>query len=190
MKSAGRMLATCWQIVDCGVQTWHLDDDHRRTVREIIVGFELWDIAEGRQRPRSIEQRYNLSFWRTAKLHRHLCHWLGRPLTLAEREAFDFRQLIGKSATLHTTTAPDGRWIRIDDVRPGPYDRPPHRPSVYLMLQDFEPEQWERVNPKHRDRIMRSPTYLALFERAADFPADYVRPATGRELLDGDEIPW
>jgi hypothetical protein len=37
---------------------------------------------------------------------------------------------------------------------------------------------------------MRSPTYVAMFEAAAEFPAEHRRDATTGEILNGDQIPW
>lgn len=192
MKAAGRAHATCWQVVDCGLQRWSYGDNRWRMVREIAIAWEFWDPSPS-GRHQTIEQRYNLSFWPSAKLHRHLVQWLRRPLTEAERAgAFDFRALVNLSATL--TIEQRGSYYNIADVNGAPYNRPAHRAPIYLMLQDFQHSQWDRLSPRHRDRIMESPTYLALFGKpenlAEEFPADYVRPATTSELLDGDEIPW
>lgn len=188
MKTAGIAHATCWQVVDCGLQTWQFPDTPPRRIRELLLSFEFWD--DDKRPPFSLERRYNWSFWRTSCLTLHLQSWLGRPLTAEEREgAFDFRQLVGMDVTLDVSTNATG-FKRIEGLRPGLGRRPPHRVKTYLMLQDFDPLAWDLLSFRLRDRIIASPTYAAMFEPPEEFPADYIRPATTAEILDGDEVPW
>lgn len=185
MKAAGRAPATCWQIVDCGLQRWEYDHS-ARMVRELAFSFELWDAGTCGGR-RCIEQRYNWSFWPTSKLRQHLAGWFGRDVSIEERRAFDFQSLIGRSVTLQLERV--GGYDRLRGMSPAPYDQPSHRAPIFLMLQDYNPAMWPRLTQRLRDRIMDSPTFEAMYQPTDEFPPDYVRPASA-DFLEGDEIPW
>lgn len=176
--------ATLWAVIDCGQQTWYWQDRPRR-VREVRLAFERIDEPE--RAP--IWQRYNYSFWPTARLHRAVAGLLGRPLSLAEREgALDLAALIGRTAAL--TIEQRGAPI-VQDVRHYQPSWPPRRPPLFIWLEPgrFDHEAWTRLPERLRDRILQSPTFEALHGAPA-WPAEHTREPTLAEILGGDEIPW
>lgn len=192
--------ASLWAVVDCGRQTWWFEERPRK-VREIRLSFELIDERARNGDRLTIEARYALSYWPTARLKRDLESWLGRPLTLIERGmpvgqgGFDLALMLGRSCRLELMQR--GLYRAITGIRaPIEPDYPPHRAPLFLSLDPnrFDVAAFHRLSDRLKDRVLASPTYQALCEGGADlealWPAEHVREPTGSELLDGDHIPW
>lgn len=173
----GRVFATCWAVIDCGVQDWwHEDRCHH--ARELRLGFE---IIGGTGWRRVLQRRYRFNLRRGTTLRRDLESWLGRDLPAP----FDFGCLLGQGARLGLTQQGDG-YRRIDTIEPlaGPVWPPQREPLLILLDERFDPAAFARAPEPIRDRILRSPTFLALHgEHSA--PAEFVAPA-----LDMDRVPW
>lgn len=172
-----RVRATCWRVVDCGVQTWWWHGQPRR-VRELHIGFELLDERTRAGDRVALDARYNFTLAARSTLRRDLQAWLSRSLTRAEIAGrLDFAALLSRSCTLSLTEreTPVGRYRRIEAVGPafGP-DYPANRPPFFFSLA---PDGFEVDAFPARDSA------------GADWPAEHVRPATLAEKL-GDEIPW
>lgn len=188
-----RIRATCWRIVDCGVQTWWWCEQPR-PVRELRIGFELLDERTRTGDRVALDARYNFTLAARSNLRRDLEGWLGRTLTRPEAAgAFDFTTLLSRSCslTLAEIETPARRYRVIDAIGPafGP-DYPANRPPFFFSLAAFDAEAFHRLPDWLKDRVLTSPTFAALSGAGAQqWPVEHVRPATLAELI-GDEIPW
>lgn len=99
--SEGTHLAVCNMLVDLGLQT---SEVYKNTTRKVLIGWEIPGETiktEDGEHPRTLSKRYTASLNESANLRQDLAAWRGRDFTSEELEAFDLRNIIGKSCLLN-----------------------------------------------------------------------------------------
>lgn len=99
--SEGTHLAVCNMLVDLGLQT---SEVYKNTSRKVLIGWEIPGETiktEDGEHPRTLSKRYTASLNESANLRQDLAAWRGRDFTSEELEAFDLRNIIGKSCLLN-----------------------------------------------------------------------------------------
>lgn len=99
--SEGTHLAVCNMIVDLGLQ---VSEVYKNTSRKVLIGWEIPGETiktEDGEHPRTLSKRYTASLNESANLRQDLAAWRGRDFTSEELEAFDLRNIIGKSCLLN-----------------------------------------------------------------------------------------
>lgn len=99
--SEGTHLAVCNMIVDLGLQ---VSEVYKNTSRKVLIGWEIPGETiktEDGEHPRTLSKRYTASLNESANLRQDLAAWRGRDFTSEELDAFDLRNIIGKSCLLN-----------------------------------------------------------------------------------------
>ena len=99
--SEGTHLAVCNMLVDLGLQT---SEVYKNTSRKVLIGWEIPGETiktEDGEHPRTLSKRYTASLNESANLRQDLAAWRGRDFTSEELDAFDLRNIIGKSCLLN-----------------------------------------------------------------------------------------
>ena len=97
----GTHLAVCNMLVDLGLQT---SEVYKNTSRKVLIGWEIPGETiktEDGEHPRTLSKRYTASLNESANLRQDLAAWRGRDFTSEELDAFDLRNIIGKSCLLN-----------------------------------------------------------------------------------------
>ena len=97
----GTHLAVCNMLVDLGLQT---SEVYKNTSRKVLIGWEIPGETiktEDGEHPRTLSKRYTASLNESANLRQDLAAWRDRDFTSEELEAFDLRNIIGKSCLLN-----------------------------------------------------------------------------------------
>lgn len=100
---AGVYLARCYRMIDLGTQTNISAKYGTKTVREVMLYWELLQddagepvFMEDGERVFSISKKYTLSMNKKANLRKDLDSWRGKPFTDAEADDFDITKLLDK----------------------------------------------------------------------------------------------
>lgn len=99
--SEGTHLAVCNMLIDLGVQ---YNETYKNQSRKVLIGWEIPDepieLDDGTH-GRTISKRYTASLNESANLRQDLSAWRGRDFTPDELEAFDLRNIVGKSCLIN-----------------------------------------------------------------------------------------
>lgn len=161
LPEAGTHMAVCVQVIDIGTQETEWQG---KTVaqRKILIGWEL-DTTDSEGEPFVQWQRYTLSLNERASLRRDLENWRGRQFSADELEAFDLKNIMGKSCLLQIVHSPgkEGRtYANVSGVSALMKSQKPIKPTkplVYFDLTDPDPDLFETFGDGLKKTILKSP---------------------------------
>ena len=196
---AGSHLARCYAVIDMGTQS-HTFQGDTRLQRDVRLSFELpTELMTGKYdpkakgRPHSVHVTSKMSLHPKARLRKLLKGWRGKDFTPEEAETFDPKKLVGLAARL--SLVEDGDFVNIDAVSPvdPKKEKLPKQinPPIFVSLEEgeFEPEMFERLSPKSKEKIQGSPEYKKLVSEHGEG-----EPASEPEAGDGggqsDDTPF
>tara|TARA_R110000744_G_C19156359_1_gene539984 strand:+ start:83 stop:724 length:642 start_codon:yes stop_codon:yes gene_type:complete len=113
---SGTHIARCYKMIHIGERNYEYNGEPK-TKNSLWVFFELpfemrvFDPNKGEQ-PMSISIEYNLTYYETAKLFKHINSWRGKTLTPQEIDGFEVDKLLGVPCSLsivHNTSLKNGK---------------------------------------------------------------------------------
>ncbi len=135
----GSYLATCFAVIDLGIQYSKIYDTH---FPKVMLGWELNETAENAGNYVHW-QAYTLSLSMEAKLRTLIQCWRGRVLHSDELENFKLATLLGLSCYIiirHYLNNDQQTWATIDAIQPIPPDKSPlplQNPIIYFDLDSY-----------------------------------------------------
>lgn len=104
---AGSHISRCVGLVVIGdVTSFNKIKGQNETKPKVSLEFELPEITheyDGKEEPRIISRRYNLTLHENSALFADLCSWRGKKFTAEELKGFDLRNILGAPAMLNVT---------------------------------------------------------------------------------------
>jgi hypothetical protein len=182
----GTHLGVCCMLIDLGMQ---YSEVYKNSSRKVLIGWEIPDetieLDDG-PHPRTITKQYTASLGESANLRQDLAAWRGRDFTGAELEAFDLRNIVGKSCLINVIhKESNGKtYANIQNIMALPKGMQPGKLADKPLVYDIDADPPEMVDslPKWiAERIKKSESYG---ERIT-------KPVTMQELDDSDgELPF
>lgn len=180
---AGTHVATCFRIVDLGLQP----DTGFGEKEKLVLFFELPHeriVIDGKEVPMGISKFYTKSLGKRASLRKDLEAWRGRPFTKEELEGFKMEAILGKSCQLQVIDDEGKSKIAAIVGLPKGTDVPPaQNPLVEYSVSEG------RESPK----FAKLPEWVrTMAEQCAEWnPSSQSKPAQpAAEPDDSDMVPF
>lgn len=168
----GTFQALCTEIIDLGTQPQSYLGEEKEPARMIRIGWQLVSEHMDDGRPFAIGKDYTFSMGKKANFRKHLESWIPPKVMEAAGglENFDIKDLLNKGCLLsvqHYVNQKGDTGAKISGVsslvkgmqKPAPIADP-----LYFSLEktEYAEDAWARVPDWLRDKIKKSPEYLAL----------------------------
>lgn len=204
---AGSHHASCIRIIDLGTQLTEFQNE-RKEQHKVLIQWEIH--ADGDEellmsdgRPFIVSKRYTASLHSKSQLSADLRSWRGRDFTPEELQAFDLRNILGKTCLLSIAheTSTDGQrtYANIASISNKMKSFVPPKPENAVFAFDLGVPDWEifqSLHEKIREQIKKSPEYAELAKpvpppppvqrESGNQPANPVAPLENIE----DDIPF
>lgn len=161
----GTYLGVCYMLVDLGMQ---FSEKFKTTSRKVLVGWEIpsetIELDDG-PHARTISKTYTASLNASANLRQDLAAWRGRDFTDIELEAFNLRNVLGKSCLIniiHQKANNGNTYANIQSIMALPKVMEPGKLSestVVLDLDEDPLDQVERLPKWVGELVKKSITY-------------------------------
>jgi len=199
----GSHLARCYGVVDLGTQQKTFQNEVHLE-RQVQISFELPMLKmEGKYDPKAkgkpmmASRKFKQSLHQKANLRKFLEGWRGRAFKPGEAEQFDPKKLPGLPCRVNVVESQDGTRTFIDSIAPlGKGEKIPKQinPSVYFSLdpEEFDPATFDKLSNGLKERIAKSPEFIALENGGAGEEAQGDAPAEGGEAGEpgNDDAPF
>lgn len=198
---AGTHLAVCYRLIDLGTQMQEYQGQ-TKTLRKIMLSWELPDERMEDGRPFTISQRYTYSSHEKATLRQHLEAWRGMRFKDSDfgPGGFDIKNILGKACLLSIVyTEKDGKSYAnissLSKLPKGMTASTPENPVVYLTLDpsEFKRDVFDGLSDGIKGVIKKSPEFALVANGGArtydDPPLPDNYPAGADSGMD-DEIPF
>lgn len=173
---AGSYVATCVRVIDQGTQTSNYQGQEK-SARKLLITWEIPEVEmsdqNGDPKPALISSGYTASLHEKASLRAVLQSWRGRAFTADELKGFDLKNVLGAPCMVNVVhTEKDGNtYANVAAVMALPKGMPkptPVHPLINFDLDAFEPEVFEALSPRLKEKISASPEYKAVTGAASD----------------------
>lgn len=188
----GTHAAICTRFIDLGTQ---YSEKFDKNAHEVLVSWLLADEMMSDGRPFMLNKNYTFSMHEKANFRRDLESWRGKKFEKADfgPGGFDTKNLLNKPCLLTVVhSIGESVYANVKSVSGLPKGMP--RPdevadTVYLSLdpKEFNSDVFESLGEKIKDKIKRSPEYVAIVAPPRKAQAATRAPLTAD--LD-DEIPF
>ena len=188
----GTYLAVCYMLVDLGMQ---YNETYKTTSKKLLVGWEIptetIELEDG-PHTRTISKQYTASLNENANLRKDLAAWRGRDFTEEELEAFNLRNVLGKScmiSIIHSKGTNGNTYANIQSIMALPKGMQPGKlteSTVILDLDEDPLDQVERLPKWIAERVKKSLTY----QERLNAPDDLADQTAYTDLNDDGELPF
>lgn len=194
----GSHIARCYACVDLGTQAKEFQGVVHQE-RQVSISFELPLVKmEGKYdpkakgRPMMASRKFKQSLHPKANLRKFLEGWRGRAFKAGEAEQFDPKKLPGLPCRVNVVESQDGTRTFIDSIAPlGKGEKIPKQinPSVYFSLdpEEFDPAVYDKLSNGLKERIAKSPEFIALENGGAGEEPQEDAPAEGDATSNPDD---
>lgn len=144
----GSHLGVCSMLIDLGMQ---YSEVYKNSSRKILIAWEIPDetieLDDG-PHPRTISKRYTASLNESSNLRQDLAAWRGRDFTGEELEAFNLRNIVGKSCLINVIHKESGgkTYANIQSIMALPKGMKPGELSEPPVIYDIDEDPVEAVN--------------------------------------------
>lgn len=192
----GNHIARCIHLIDMGTQTHNYGGNTWQS-RDVRITFELpYEKMEGKYnadhkgKPFAVSKTMKQSLHPSSNLRPFLEAWRGRKFTKEELAKYEPRKIVG--VPCRVTLVEDGDRVFLDSISPiSKNDTCPAatNPLVYFSLEpeEFDPEVFNKLTEKTREKIKGSPEYVNAVNPLAPEAAD--QPDDSGKVPD-DEVPF
>lgn len=166
----GMQNAVCYSVVDLGTQTttWEWQEISQRKVQITFETEHKWEF-DGVEKPLVVGKRYTLSSSEKSALHKDLKSWTGKPV----EAGFDVMSLVGKPAQLqiiHNKSQDGKTYANINTIIPSKEEWEPINEKVSFSLEEYQPEELEKVPDRMKEIIFKSPEWEKVSEEEGSLP--------------------
>lgn len=188
----GTYLGICYMLIDLGMQ---FNETYKTTSKKLLVGWEIpSEVIELEDGPhaRTISKQYTASLNESANLRKDLAAWRGRDFTDEELEAFNLRNVLGKSCLIniiHQKGTNGNTYANIQSIMALPRDMKPGKLSestVVLDLDEDPLEQVERLPKWIAEKVKKSLTYQDRLKE----PEEFADQTAYTDLNDDGDLPF
>lgn len=184
---AGNHIARCYALVDLGTQQ-HSFNNETWAARDVRLSFELpGELMTGKYnqevkgKPFAVHWTGKQSLHVNAKLRKLLEGWRGKKFDQDTIAKFDPQKLVGLPCRV--TLVENGDYVNIESVSPlAKTDKCPKQvnPSVYFSLEtdEFDSDVFDALGEKTREKIAKSPEFIALENGTAEAEAPQADPTS------------
>jgi hypothetical protein len=167
---AGTYPGICCRILDLGTQTVPaFADSEPKKQRQLMIGYELAEIAQSDGKPFVLSRFYNWSTRHNSSLAGDLNAWLG--ISPEQLATFDFESLIGRVGLLNIGPNKDGSRMKIKGISPLPRGMSKPRmqsEAIVFSLSNFSGETFGKLSEGIQNIIKKSPEFEALNNDSED----------------------
>ena len=167
---SGTHIARCYKMIHVGERNYEYQGEPK-TKNSLWVFFELpfemrtFNADKGEQ-PMSISIEYNLTYYDTAKLFKHINSWRGKTLTPQEIDDFEVDKLLGVPCSLSVVHNPSKKgkiYSNIQSVSglPKGMECPPqiNDTLIWDYEENFNLEVFNTFHPFFQDMIRSTPEW-------------------------------
>lgn len=143
--AGGTYLAVCVYSIDIGEQYCTYQDKSADYKDQVVIGFELCGFTyeeNGMQKPYDLSKTFTASMHQKAALRNFVQAWEGHELSESDVEAFDTRDLLGRTCMVNVILKENG-FNDITGVFRIPAGIPEPAPTMPLIAFDMEP--WDQA---------------------------------------------
>ncbi len=201
---AGSHCARCYSLVDLGTQQ-HTFQGETRVSRDVRISFELPHARmtgkynpEVKGKPFAVHLTVKQSLHTKANLRRYLEGWRGKKFDKESVETFDPKKLVGLPCRL--ALIENGDYVNVDSISPltkAEAKALPKQvnPPVFLSLvpEEFDAKVFESLHEKTREKIAKTPEFVALDNPTAAEEAQSDAPegdGPGEGVPENDDVPF
>ncbi|MFA5606772.1 MAG: hypothetical protein WDA07_06245 [Leucobacter sp.] len=183
----GTHVGRCIRFVDLGTQVdeWQ---GKRKTLRKIVLSWEIPSQRTEDDRPMTISKRYTASLGEKATLRADLEAWRGRAFSDAELAGFEMRNILGKPCMLSVTHKTNDGKTRaqvkaILAMPPGVTCAEAENELIFFSMEEgFDADLFEALPDWQKEVISASPEYKEARGSRA--------PVANGGYDDDDDIPF
>lgn len=189
LAPAGTHRAVCYRLIDLGTRQKTFQGV-TKTLREVMLSWELSDEFMDDSRPFTINKFYTWSMHEKANLRKDLEAWRGKPFEESDfgpEGRFKPRNLLGAPCMLNVIHGKSKSGDTRESIAgimslPKGTEKPTlHNAKVYFSLDEFDVAAFEGLSDKIKAMIAESPEYKALRSGGQKAPA---------QRLPDDDIPF
>lgn len=105
--AGGPYVAICTRFIDLGTQ---YSEHYNKSAHKVMIGWELADLADSKNRPYQIAKRYSWSMHEKSALRKDLEAWRGRPFVDSDfgPGGFNASKLLGKACQMMIAHSANG----------------------------------------------------------------------------------
>lgn len=160
----GSHLGVCSMLIDLGMQ---YSEMYKNSSRKVLIAWEIPDETielEDGPHPRTISKRYTASLNESSNLRQDLAAWRGRDFTGEELEAFNLRNIVGKSCLINVIHKESGNkvYANIQSIMALPKGMKAGQLSEPPVIYDIDADPVEAVNNLPtwiKDLVTKSQSY-------------------------------
>lgn len=166
--------AVCYRVIDLGTQLEGYGEEEKKPKHKIMLSWELHGDAYMQDgRPFSVHKKYTFSSSEKATLRQHLEAWRGQAFTDEDFGKFDIGVLIGKACLMQIVhNEKDGNtYANISSIMKlaKGMDTPKLvNDTLYLSLNDFSEEKFNKLSDSVKTTIQKSPEYIEAIKKGTD----------------------
>ena len=172
----GTYPAVCTRVIDLGTQESNYQGE-KKFARKLMLVFELAELMKD-GRPFLAMRSFTASLHDKSAFKKFIVGWRGVDFTIEQIINFDPQTLIGKGCLL--SLIQNGDFVNLDHASKLPKGMAAPTPvnhTVYLDLDNFKQEEFDKLSDKMKQKVMNSPEYQALgkkggFAGVGDMPDD------------------
>lgn len=158
----GSHVGICTKIIDMGTQT-SIYKGKPKSQRKVYLEFEISGERKADGEPFWVGERYTFSDDERSRLRKDLECWRGKRFAKEELATFDLRVVLGQAAMLSIQHSESGYVDMVSVAALPKGTKPPETTTglIWLSLEpdDFEPEVFDNLSEKMKEKIMASPQY-------------------------------
>lgn len=191
--SAGMHVATCYAVIDLGVQYSEIWDKEQHKILLIWETDEDMTTSDGEQKPKAISKEFVLSLHEKSDLYKTLISWRGKAFTPDELKGFDVSKVLGAPCLLNIVEVKkdDRTYSNIGSITPlmkGQQAPALFNKKVLFELNENTIGKIDDLPQWIADKIRKSVTYHELTDELTE--KQDVLKVQANDEIDDEELPF